>query len=119
VQDFGARSDVSPMILAGEAATTTNRDLNVYVYDQWGEMRLRNDGGTWSEWMPFSNSFTWTINDGRGEHIVAAELRSGSTVRATCDTITLDVAATLVAPVKAAKMLYLPAVRNGLPVTCE
>ena len=67
------------MILAGEAATTTTRDLDVYVHGTWSQMRLRNDNGDWSDWQPFANSFTWTIADGRGEHYVAAELRSGGT----------------------------------------
>ena len=79
VQDFGVRSDVTPMILAGEAATTTTRDIDVYVHGTWNQMRLRNDNGDWSDWQPFANSFTWTINDGRGEHYVAAELRNGGT----------------------------------------
>lgn len=81
VQDFGTRNDVTPMILAGESAVTTSRKLDVYVHGKWGEMRLRNDGGGWSDWMPFANSFTWTINNGSGEHVVSAELRSGGTTR--------------------------------------
>lgn len=119
VQDFGARSNVTPMILAGEAATTTTRDLNVYVHGSWSQMRLRNDNGDWSDWQPFANSFTWTIADGRGEHYVAAELRSGGTTRSSCDAITLDIPAVAAGMVNAPKKLYLPAVQSGPPPACE
>jgi len=119
VQDFGVRSDVTPMILAGEAATTTTRDLNVYVHGSWNQIRLRNDNGDWSDWQPFANSFTWTIADGRGQHYVAAELRSGATTRSSCDMITLDVPAVAAGMVSAPKKLYLPAVQSGPPTACE
>ncbi len=119
VQDFGARGDVSPIILAGESAVTTSRDLSVYVHGQWGETRLRNDSGGWSDWMPFANSFTWTINDGRGQHVVSAELRSGSAIRTTCDTIMLDIAATVAAPLESPVKLFLPAIQSSGAATCE
>lgn len=119
VQEFGVRGDVTPMILAGEAATTTTRDIDVYVHGKWGQMRLRNDNGDWTEWQPFANSFTWTINDGRGAHYVAAELRSGGTVRTSCDKITLDVPAVAAGMVDAPKKLYLPAIQSGPPTVCE
>lgn len=119
VQDFGARSDVSPMILAGESAVTTSRDLSVYVHGQWGEMRLRNDNGGWSDWMPFANSFTWTIGAGRGQHAVSAELRRGSATRSTCDTIMLDTAATYAAPLETPVKLFLPAIQSSIAGACE
>lgn len=119
VQDFGTRGDVTPMILAGESAVTTTRDLGVYVHGKWGEMRLRNDNGNWSDWMPFANSFTWTINDGRGQHVVSAELRSSNTTRSTCDTIMLDIPAMYAAPLEAPVKLFLPAIQSGVAATCE
>jgi uncharacterized protein YkwD len=119
VQDFGVRGGVTPMILAGEASTTATRDIAVYVHGAWTQMRLRNDNGEWTEWKPFTNSFTWTINDGRGAHYVAAELRSGGTVRTSCDMITLDVPAVSAGMVDATKKLYLPAIQSGPPVVCE
>jgi uncharacterized protein YkwD len=119
VQDFGVRSDVTPMILAGEAATTTTRDIAVYVHGTWNQMRLRNDNGSWSDWKPFANSFAWTINDGRGEHYVAAELRNGGALRTSCDMITLDVPAVSAGMVDAPKKLYMPAIQSGAPAVCE
>jgi uncharacterized protein YkwD len=119
VQDFGVRGNVTPMILAGEAATTTTRDIDVYVHGSWSQIRLRNDNGSWSDWKPFANSFTWTINDGRGTHYVAAELRSGGTTRTSCDAITLDVPAVAAGMVDAPRKLYLPAIQSGPPIVCE
>jgi hypothetical protein len=116
---------VTPIVLAGESAVTTSRDLDVYVHGKWGQMRLRNDNGGWSDWMPFANSFTWTIAGGSGQHVVSAELRSGGTTRSTCDTITLDTAATAadalapLEPDKVTSKVYLPAIKNGLPINCE
>jgi uncharacterized protein YkwD len=119
VQDFGNRSDSAPMVLAGESSTTTKRDLDVYVHGSWSEIRLRNDNGAWTDWQPFANSFTWTIGSGRGIHVVSAELRSGGNMRATCDTIMLDVPANMAAPVKARVKLYLPTVRGTPLPDCE
>jgi uncharacterized protein YkwD len=119
VQDFGVRSDVTPMIMAGEAATTTTRDLDVYVHGSWSQIRLRNDNGDWTDWQPFTNSFSWTIADGRGQHSVAAELRSGGTIRSSCDMITLDVPAVAAGMVNAPKKLYMPAIQSGPPPACE
>lgn len=119
VQDFGTRDSASPLILAGESTATTSRDLNVYVYGNWSQMRLRNDSGDWSKWMPFANSFTWTIADGRGQHVVAAELRSGGTTRSACDTILLDVAATQAAPLRAPYKVFMPAIQSVPPAACE
>jgi uncharacterized protein YkwD len=119
VQDFGVRGDVTPMIIAGEAATTTSRDLDVYVHGSWSQIRLRNDNGDWTDWMPFANSFSWTIADGRGQHFVAAELRSGGTIRSSCDMITLDVPAVAAGIVNAPKKLYMPDIQSGPPPACE
>ncbi len=118
-QDFGVRGDVTPMVLAGEAATTTQRELDVYVRGQWNQIRLRNDSGAWSAWQPFTNSFTWTIGDGRGRHIVAAELRNGGTTRSTCDSIMLDIPAVAGAQIDGNSKLFLPALRNGIAPVCD
>jgi pyridoxal 5'-phosphate synthase glutaminase subunit Pdx2 len=90
VQNLGARSDEYPLIIANDAATTSDPNVAVYVHGDWGEMRLRNDSGAWSEWQPFQNRFTWALADGAGEHILSAELRSGATTHRTCDKISLD-----------------------------
>lgn len=91
VQDFGRRSDVYPLIINGEAATTTSRQVSLYVYGTWDEIRLRNDDGPWSAWQSFQSNLDWTLDSGRGEHTVWAEMRSGSQTASSNDSIYLDV----------------------------
>ena len=119
VQDFGARFDAAPLVLASEAISTTSRDLDVYIYGDWQEMRLRNDGGAWSSWRPFAHSFTWTIGDGAGRHVVAAELRdAGGATVSTCDAILLDTVVQS-APAAGSFKLFLPTIQGGSSVACE
>lgn len=113
VQDFGRRSGVSPLIVAGEAASTAARDVELYVYGDWSEIRLRNDARSWSDWMPFSNRLGWTLEGGNGMHVVSAELRSGAATGSACDLIVLAEAASTgstTAAVQDEAALYLPAV---------
>lgn len=120
VQDFGSRKGVYPIVLAGESGTTTDRNIPVYVHGSFSEIRLRNDGGTWSEWKPFQNSFTWQIGAGRGDHVVSAEMRGGVGSASTCDKIMLDVPAPAPAPaVEASHKLFLPLLQGGGQVTCN
>jgi uncharacterized protein YkwD len=119
VQDFGVRSDAAPMVLAGEASVTSDRNIDVYVHGEWNEIRLKNDNGAWTDWQPFTNSFDWMIGKGRGEHVVAAELRNSGTTRSTCDTIMLDVPAVAADKIDARVKVYMPDVRNGLALNCD
>jgi hypothetical protein len=52
-------------------------------------MRLKNDDGAWGDWQTFQNTVAWTIANGVGTHTVAAELKTGSTVVQSSDTIYL------------------------------
>lgn len=122
VQNLGARNGEYPLIINNDAAATSDANVTVYVYGNWGEMRLRNDSGAWGEWQPFQNSFTWTLADNAGEHILSAELRSGATTYSTCDKISLtSVAAAMPA---ADYQVYLPVLASAeqqtqQTVTCE
>lgn len=85
------------MIINNDSPDTADRNVAIYVHGAWNEMRLRNDSGAWGEWQPFSSSFTWTINDGVGEHMNLAELRSGSDTHSSCDKINLTTATAVAA----------------------
>ena len=91
IQDFGARSEVYPLVINREAATTDSRSVSLYIYgeDMWPEMRLRNEAGDWSDWGPFQAMLDWELSAGIGEHTVSAELRAGSQTVASSDTIYL------------------------------
>jgi uncharacterized protein YkwD len=90
VQDFGQRSGIYPLIINGEAATTDDRDVSLYVYGEWDEIRLRNDSGTWTSWQPFQSTLAWTLNSGTGDHTVQAEMRSDGQTATASDAIYLE-----------------------------
>ncbi len=90
VQDFGQRGDVNPLVINREAATTNSVYVSLYLYGQdWDEVRLRNDNGTWSSWRPFANALDWTLPCGVGQHTVQAEMRAGGQTATSSDTIVL------------------------------
>ena len=91
VQDFGRRSDVYPLIINRDAATTNSRAVSVYIYGAWQQMRLQNDSGAWGNWQPFQSNFAWTIGSGVGNHTVNAQLQNGGTITTTSDAIYLAV----------------------------
>lgn len=88
-QDFTTRSGVSLLIINREARQTTTADVALYVYGGWTDMRLRNDGGTWSDWQPFTNDVAWALNNTAGLRLVEMEARSGQTTVIISDTIEL------------------------------
>lgn len=89
VQDFSA-GDSYPLVIEGEQPSTDSPEVQVYLYGSFSEMRLQVDGGTWSEWMPFQNAFTWELPALSGEHTLSAEMRSLNASAAAQDSIFLD-----------------------------
>jgi hypothetical protein len=89
VQDFGRRSGVYPIIINREAATTESADVSLYIYGQgdWTDMRLRNNSGSWTGWMPFQSALEWTLDGGNGQHTVWVEMRDGGQTAMSSDTI--------------------------------
>jgi uncharacterized protein YkwD len=90
-QDFGRRSGVYPLVIMGEAATIDVADVSLYIYGPWDEVRLRNDSGAWSAWMPFQNEMNWTLGTGVGTRTVEAEMRTAGQTASASDTIYLTV----------------------------
>ncbi len=93
VQDFGRRFDVYPIVINREAAATDSINVTLYIYGQgtWTEMRLRNDNGSWTAWMPFQSNLNWTLSSAGGERTVWVEMRdaTGQTTTSS-DAITLS-----------------------------
>jgi len=75
--DMGTRWDAYPVVIAGEAYSTTTSLVSLYVYGEgWAQdMRLSNDGTTWSEWRPYQTMLTWELPPGRGVRQVYVQLR--------------------------------------------
>jgi uncharacterized protein YkwD len=95
VQDFGTRDDVYPLVIDGEAASTDSPHISLYLYGSWEQVRLRNDGEDWSSWRPFANALDWTLPARAGQHTVEVEMRAGTRVATSSDTISLDAAPAL------------------------
>jgi uncharacterized protein YkwD len=89
-QDFGRRSGVYPLIINRDAASTANRHVSLYIYGSFQQMRLKNDSGAWGDWLTFQNNVVWAISNGVGVHTVTAELKTGSTIVTSSDTIYLS-----------------------------
>lgn len=89
-QNFG-RTNTYPIVINREAAETSTRDVDLYIYGTgWAtEMRLRNETGDWTPWQAFQADQPWTLSPGAGEKTVQVELRSSPTsaVFSSSDTI--------------------------------
>jgi uncharacterized protein YkwD len=104
VQDFGRRSGIYPLIINRDTASTSNPAVNLYIYNdnKWTEMRLRNDGGAWTAWLPYQASYAWSLPSSSGQHTVTAELRNAAQTTTSSDTIYLD------APISLLPRAFLP-----------
>lgn len=92
VQDFGRRRGVYPVVINKDAATTDSANVSLFVYGQgtWSEMRLRNEDGSWTDWIPFQATLDWTLSGERGSRTVWVEMRNGSGTTISNDTILLE-----------------------------
>ncbi len=92
VQDFGRYANRYPLIINREAATTESRDVQLYIYGAgtWDEMRLRNNDGTWSAWMPFQSNVNWQLDKVIGTQSVSVELLNDGATATSSDEIYAD-----------------------------
>jgi uncharacterized protein YkwD len=90
-QNFGRRSSVYPVVINREAYETTSRSVMIYMYGSgWAEeMRFCNANSTWSPWESYNPDVPWTLSAGNGRKSVLAEIRSGTTVISSYDSIYL------------------------------
>ena len=91
VQDFGSRADSYPVIINNEEGQTTNAHVSLYLYGAGSikQMRLSNDGKTWSAWETFRSKRDWTLASGQGSRTVFVELKGESDVFASSDDVEL------------------------------
>ncbi len=88
-QDFGRQNGIYPLVINREAAITLFPDVSLYIYGQREQMRLKNENGAWTAWGPFQNNVAWRLSPGLGTKTVTAELKSGTTIVSSSDTIDL------------------------------
>jgi hypothetical protein len=89
VQDFGRRWDVYPVVINGEAGSTDDGVLNIHVYGEWNEARLRIAQSDWSGWQPFALPLQWELKAAAGEYSIEVEMRTESKTASATDTIYL------------------------------
>ena len=92
-QNFGRRNGGFPVVIDREAHRTTEAVVSLYLFGSgWAQdMRLRNSGGPWTAWQPFTSAVAWDLAPGdTGVRVVEVELRNGATVLSASDTICFD-----------------------------
>jgi hypothetical protein len=89
VQDFGRRAGAFPLVIEDDAPAVHGRDVRLYVYGSWEEMRLRNDDGGFSPWRSFANELYWRLAPGSGTRRVTVELRGERQRAASSDSVEL------------------------------
>jgi uncharacterized protein YkwD len=99
-QEFGSRYVNGlphlPVIINGEAVTTSNRTVSLYVYGgitgqvAWAQyVRFSSDGLNWSAYVPWTATATFTLPAGTGPKTVYAQIANGGTTQTVSDTIYL------------------------------
>jgi hypothetical protein len=119
VQDFGTREDVYPLVIDQEAASTDSIHVSLYLYGDWDEVRLRNDGEAWTDWRPFAHRLAWTLAARAGQRSVYAEMRSGGQTAVSSDTISLTAAPVLGGLPGEMRFLYSRSTQSVLPPAIE
>ena len=89
VLNLGVDHDRYPLIINGEARQTQSTAVTLTIYGDWDELRLRNDGGPWSAWLPFANTMAWTLASQSGTRAVSAEMRTTTQTTGASDSIDL------------------------------
>ncbi len=94
IQDLASRRDVYPVIINGEAATTDQIQVDLYIYgEEWAEeMRLSHDGTNWTAWDAHQPQQPWQLEPGpAGQRTVFVELRGPDDTFTVSDSIKLTV----------------------------
>jgi uncharacterized protein YkwD len=92
VQDLGSRSGEYPVIINNEADATADPDVALYIYGtNWAtEMRLSQDGTTWTTWDTYQAERAWRLEPGpAGQRTVFVELRGPEQTYTVSDSIRL------------------------------
>ena len=83
-----------PVVINNEAWSTSSLDVDLYVHGgDWPAslMRFRNEGGSWTDWEPFSAHKAWTLScSPESPATVYARIRRGGVVLENSDEIVVD-----------------------------
>ncbi|HRK21213.1 MAG TPA: CAP domain-containing protein [Fimbriimonadaceae bacterium] len=69
-----------PAIIENESPTIDRDEVSLYVHGEGTVKRIRiaNDGGAWSDWMPHQPVVKWTLSPGKGTKKVSVEMMDAS-----------------------------------------
>jgi hypothetical protein len=99
-QEFGARwrngMPVLPVIINGEAISTSQRQITLYIYGgfegqpTWArQMRFSEDNATWTAYEPWAPSKSYILSAGAGVKTLYVQLTNGAITQTMSDTIRL------------------------------
>jgi uncharacterized protein YkwD len=93
VQDFGKRTGSYPLVINREAALANARNVSLYLYGSgvFQQVRVRNEGGDFTDWQPFQADLPWTLSVCNGVKSVTAELKNPTFTVVSTDSITLAI----------------------------
>ena len=76
-QAFGRQMDNFPVVINCGACRTVRPEVKLYLYGEgtMTQMRLSNDGTTWTEWEVYQPNRDWTLPADIGKHTVYVELK--------------------------------------------
>lgn len=93
VENFGRRAGVYPVVINKEMYSTTDRNVDLYIYgkEDFDEIRIKNKGDDqWSEWTSFKANYdNWKLTSGEGFKTVQVEMRNSSQTIQSSDKIYL------------------------------
>lgn len=110
--NFGAQTNVFPVVIDNELEQTNNPLVTNYIYGKgvWAEMRLKSDANAWTNWIPFQETIAYQLPAINGTHTISVELRTtGSATAGAASSDTINVS---VAPEPIGKKIYLPFIRR-------
>ncbi len=78
-QNFGARSDYYPLVIANESYYTSTNVVVIYVYGESAgavEMRFAIGGGSFGDWVTYTPTSQLTLPNTPGDHTIQVEIRT-------------------------------------------
>ncbi len=89
-QDFGARSNIYPVVIEREEFATASSTVDLYIYGSgWASQMMVSNSATFAgaSWEAFASDKTWALEPGLGTKTVYVKLKSGATERTYSDSI--------------------------------
>jgi len=70
-QNFGRRNQIFPLVIAREAFSVSQCEVDLYVYagSNPQQMRFRQDAATWSAWRNYESNALWQLNGAAGSSV--------------------------------------------------